>query len=107
MDTARLLLRVILILFIFLWLSPPLPLVAQELLGPARRIVFLGDSITYNGEYVSMFEAAIRQRLLTDCWLAEVGHRRPGMNIGLPLAEAIEQAKILDMEIRELAKKSK
>lgn len=60
MVTARHLFRVILILFMFQWFCSPTPLVAQDLLDEARRIVFLGDSITYSGEYVSMLEAAIR-----------------------------------------------
>ncbi|TWT94645.1 SGNH/GDSL hydrolase family protein [Stieleria varia] len=33
-----------------------------------------------------------RQRLLRDAWLSEVGHLRPGVKPGLPIAEAIEMA---------------
>jgi lysophospholipase L1-like esterase len=45
-----------------------------------------------------------RQRRLTDAWLTAVGHRRPGMPAGLPLAEATPQADALDARIRELAR---
>jgi hypothetical protein len=33
-----------------------------------------------------------RQQLLRDAWLTEVGHRRPGLNRGLPLPEAETKA---------------
>ncbi len=33
-----------------------------------------------------------RQRLMRDAWLTEVGHKRPNVKAGLPLAEAREQA---------------
>ena len=44
-----------------------------------------------------------RQRLLKDAWLTDVGHLRPGMKAGLPLAEAQQQAKQLGEQIRKLA----
>ncbi|MEO8426168.1 MAG: GDSL-type esterase/lipase family protein [Verrucomicrobiota bacterium] len=44
-----------------------------------------------------------RQRLLKDAWLTAVGHQRPGMNKGIPLAEAENQAVELDGKIRALA----
>jgi lysophospholipase L1-like esterase len=44
-----------------------------------------------------------RQRVLKDAWLTEVGHQRPGMNKGLPLAEAQQQAAGLEKRIRALA----
>lgn len=40
-----------------------------------------------NGDMVLKL-AQERQRLLKDAWLTEVGHSRPGMNKGVPLAEA-------------------
>jgi hypothetical protein len=42
---------------------------------------------------------------MKDAWLTSIGHRRPGMNVGLPLEEAMYQAEILDKEIRNLHKK--
>lgn len=45
-----------------------------------------------------------RQRIQTDSWLTEVGHLRPGMAKGLPVAEADEKAAKLQDQIRELAK---
>lgn len=45
-----------------------------------------------------------QQRLLKDAWLTDTGHKRPGMNKGLPLAEAQTRAAALDAQIRALAK---
>lgn len=45
-----------------------------------------------------------RQRILTDAWLNDVGHLRPGMAKGLPVAEATSQAKELGSQIAALAK---
>lgn len=44
-----------------------------------------------------------RQRMLKDPWLTAIGHKRPGMNQGLPLAEAQAKAAALDEQIRALA----
>ena len=43
-----------------------------------------------------------RQRMTKDAWLTDVGHQRPGMNKGLPLAEAIAKADEIDTQIRQL-----
>jgi lysophospholipase L1-like esterase len=45
-----------------------------------------------------------RQRLLKDAWLTDAGHKRPGMNKGLPLPEAQKRAAALDERIRTLAR---
>ena len=45
-----------------------------------------------------------RQSILSDAWLSEIGHKRPGMNQGLPLDQANEQAQKLELEIQQLAK---
>lgn len=44
-----------------------------------------------------------RQRLSKDAWLTDVGHLRPGMSKGLPLAEAVAKAAEIGKEIRSLA----
>ncbi len=44
-----------------------------------------------------------RQRLLTDSWLNEVGHLRPGMAKALPVADAQAQAAELSTQITKLA----
>ncbi len=44
------------------------------------------------------------QRMMKDTWLTTIGHKRPGMNKGLPLAEAQAQAEELNAQIRALAK---
>ncbi len=41
-----------------------------------------------------------RQKLLHDSWLTHVGHQRPGMETGLPLAEAEKSAAEIRVEIR-------
>ena len=45
-----------------------------------------------------------RQTLLKDAWLTEIGHKRPGMTRGLPIAEALLEAEELDrsLETRSL-----
>jgi lysophospholipase L1-like esterase len=45
-----------------------------------------------------------RQDLMKDAWLTVTGHKRPGMNKGLPLAEAQSKAAELEKEIRALLK---
>jgi lysophospholipase L1-like esterase/pimeloyl-ACP methyl ester carboxylesterase len=47
----------------------------------------------------------IRQRnaMLTDSWLTFVGHNRPGMATGMPLADAQKQAEELEAKIRAMA----
>lgn len=44
-----------------------------------------------------------RQRMLKDAWLTDVGHGRPGMSKGLPLAEAQAKAAEIEIQIRQLA----
>ena len=44
-----------------------------------------------------------RQRMTKDAWLTDVGHLRPGMNKGLPLAEAKTKAEEIETQIRLLA----
>jgi len=44
-----------------------------------------------------------KQRMMKDAWLTDTGHKRPGMNQGLPLPEAQAQAAQLDQRIHELA----
>ena len=48
-----------------------------------------------------------RNRLLCDSYLTTVGHLRPGMPKGLPIAEAEEKAAPLEARIREAAKGAK
>ena len=43
-----------------------------------------------------------KQRMLKDAWLTTTGHKRPGMNQGLPLKEAQRRARKLDAEIDAL-----
>jgi hypothetical protein len=43
-----------------------------------------------------------KQRLLSDAWLTDVGHKRPGMAKGKPLGQAQEEADRMDGEIEAL-----
>jgi lysophospholipase L1-like esterase len=43
-----------------------------------------------------------RQRLLTDAWLTDVGHKRPGMQTGVPVEVATQKAAEQEKEIRTL-----
>jgi lysophospholipase L1-like esterase/pimeloyl-ACP methyl ester carboxylesterase len=64
------------------------------------------DGFAAVGEIAPILEQIkTRQKRLSDSWLTEVGHLRPGMSKGGPVAEATELAKNLDAEIKELAKK--
>jgi len=40
-----------------------------------------------------------RRQLLANAWLTAIGHQRPGMGPGLPLAEATAEAAVLEAEI--------
>jgi hypothetical protein len=42
---------------------------------------------------------AKRQKFLHDSWLSHVGHQRPGVKDGLPLAEAKAQALAIDLQL--------
>jgi len=46
-----------------------------------------------------------RQNLLRDAWLSEIGHQRPGIEPGPPLAEAERRASEIGAEIRALLAK--
>jgi lysophospholipase L1-like esterase/pimeloyl-ACP methyl ester carboxylesterase len=45
-----------------------------------------------------------RQQLLKDAWLTDIGHQRPGMNKGLPLAEAQQKAAALEAKMKAMQK---
>ena len=44
-----------------------------------------------------------RQRMMKDTWLTTIGHKRPGMSKGLPIAEAKTKAEQLSSQIKKLA----
>ena len=44
-----------------------------------------------------------RQRMMKDTWLTTIGHQRPGMSKGLPLAEAQARAEKVSAQIKKLA----
>jgi len=45
-----------------------------------------------------------RQRLLTDAWLTDIKHLRPGMPTGIPLAEALPKAEEMERRIQEMVR---
>ena len=45
-----------------------------------------------------------RQQWLKDAWLTDVGHLRPGMGKGIPLAEAQQKAAALEVQMQALLK---
>lgn len=56
-----------------------------------------------NGEKIlSLIEK--RQAILRDAWLSSTGHLRPGLNAGIPLAEAEEKAREIEGKIKVLLK---
>lgn len=87
-------------------------LAAQQLLlawgAPAAEITSektaddLLKSLT-NGEAIAKL-CQQRQRILKDAWLTDIGHLRPGMKTGLPLAEAQQQAADLSQKVQKLAR---
>ena len=61
-------------------------------------------SLATNQRARELFQAIQqRQRILTDAWLNECGHKRPGMAKGLPVNEATQKAAELSKRIEELA----
>jgi hypothetical protein len=45
-----------------------------------------------------------RGRVMTDAWLSEAGHTRPGMKAGLPMKEAADRTAEIDRKIDAVAK---
>ena len=63
------------------------------------------DNFATDGRYAELLKL-VRQRgrLLTEAWLSEIGHQRPGMQKGLPLDEAQAKAAELEGQIRAVVK---
>ncbi|HEX3800179.1 MAG TPA: SGNH/GDSL hydrolase family protein [Verrucomicrobiae bacterium] len=57
----------------------------------------------HGGEVLKLIEQ--RQAMMKDAWLTSTHHKRPGMNIGLPLAEAQVKYAKTEKEIRDLVKR--
>ncbi|MCM4172612.1 G-D-S-L family lipolytic protein [Arenibacter sp. TNZ] len=75
----------------------------EEQVSNAEGMAEVVSQFTNGKEILELVEE--RQKIMKDAWLTSIGHRRPGMNVGLPLEEAMYQAEILDKEIRNLHKK--
>lgn len=76
-------------------------IIARSILEGLRQPA---DNFTSNGRSAELLQLIHeRGRILTDAWLNEIGHRRPGMKPGLPLAAAQTKAAELNDKIREAA----
>lgn len=74
-------------------------IIARSILEGLRQPA---DNFTRDGRYAELLELIHeRGRLLTDAWLNEIGHRRPGMKQGLPLVAA--QARAAELNVKILA----
>jgi lysophospholipase L1-like esterase len=79
----------------------------QVLLSLGVREVFKAESIRDTFSSFPNLESILihvkeRQKMMKDSWLTAVGHKRPGMNIGLPLNEALNKSEILENKIQKL-----
>ncbi|HYG35321.1 MAG TPA: GDSL-type esterase/lipase family protein [Clostridia bacterium] len=72
-----------------------------EALGSAESAKPMLEGHPHGAEILKL--VGQRQRIMKDAWLTDTGHRRPGMNKGLPLDEAKRQTAGLEAQIRELA----
>lgn len=55
-------------------------------------------AIVENGEQIlNLIEQ--KHKIMKDAWLTSIGHQRPRMDMGLPIAEAISKAKVIDSQI--------
>lgn len=84
-------------------------LIAHELLkawgAPEDLLPGLSDPNYRQEEPITQFNALIheRQRLLTDSWLSDIKHLRPGMAKGLLIPEALTKSAEIEKQIRSLA----
>jgi hypothetical protein len=62
-------------------------------------------SVVLNGKDRQIFRLVEeKQRLMKDAWLTAAGHKRPGMNTGLPLEAAKVKEAEIGKKIKELNK---
>lgn len=59
-----------------------------------------------NGEEI-LSHIERKHKIMKDAWLTSIGHQRPRMDIGLPLAEAIIKSKVINTQIGSLLNKKK
>ena len=67
---------------------------AMELMNRLRNPAFAPDFLALISQ---------RRRLLSDAWLTDIGHQRPGMKAGLPITDAEPKAKELSERIQKQA----
>lgn len=81
--------------------------IAQPLLSSwgVKHDYKLEDLIEPEGRLGRLYAlVADRQQLMKAAWLSQVGHKRPGVKEGLPLAEAQQKAAALTTEIEAILK---
>jgi len=72
--------------------------------GVARALdIHAALADTPKGEVILKLVAE-RQSIMKDAWLTAAGHKRPMMNVGIPLDEAKEKYDEIEKEIRGLMK---
>jgi len=63
----------------------------------------LASAISINVNASKIYQlVAQKQAMMKDAWLTASGHKRPGMNQGIPISDALLKAAILDAQIRLL-----
>ncbi len=83
-------------------------LTSHELQSESEADIRLLESLSLNVRSATLLKKiTARQRLLTDAWLNEIGHLRPGMSKGKPLTEALAEAAKLSDEIESLVQPTK
>jgi len=84
-------------------------LIAREVLkawgAPVETLPPVDQPVLANrdDDSLAQFQRLIhaRQRLMADSWLTEIGHKRPGMASGLPIAQAEEKSAQMEEQVRE------
>lgn len=61
------------------------------------------SSITPERQLMNNIEQ--KHKILKDAWLTTIGHKRPRMDIGLPLTEALSKVKLINIKIENLLNK--
>ncbi len=72
----------------------------EEQVSKANSMEEVVSQSTNGKEILKLVEE--RQKIMKDAWLTSIGHNRPGMNVGLPLKEALGKSEMLEKEIRNL-----
>ncbi len=82
------------------WMIAERILSTWKISSPTQTFKTLRNSAKQEPKVAKLIEVVHqRQTLLKDSWLTEIGHKRPGMNRGLPIAEALAKAEKLERSL--------